>query len=325
MLHAWFSDPGILWILALPLVLFLVHWRAAHRRRGLILSSFEWLPGAGRSPAHGIPVYLRLFSLLCLIPLVAGLRVPHETPPGPAALVFVLDSSSSMTAEDFTPTNRLETVKRNLKEYVESHEGVEIGLVSFAANPQLLVPVTADHSAVIAAIDGIRPAGYGEDGTAIGSGIASAINRLRGGDWQERKIILITDGVSNRGAVSAADAGTMAKLMGVVIDSIGIGTDSESRFWAPSAEGSMIEVRARIDIDDEALANVSRITGGRYARARSSEELRTALISMATALPKVAEKRMTAIPWVRLLALLAILALGAELVVGRGFFLELPG
>jgi Ca-activated chloride channel family protein len=265
--------------------------------------------------------------MLCLAPLIAGLTVsaPRKAREIPA-LVVVLDNSSSMTAEDFSPANRLRAAKENLKKFALANPGLQLGVVTFAGSSTLVVPVTGDHGVVVRAVDQIRPAAYEEDGTAIGTGLASAVNRLKEGPWTSRKILLITDGVSNRGAVSPVDAARIATLLGITIDTVGIGTDAVSRFWAPSPDGLLVELKARIEIDDEALSAISRSTGGLYTRARSAEQLHAAMESAASRMPRpvVPEENREAPFWIRLLAATATVLLLAEFALAHFFAPHLP-
>jgi Ca-activated chloride channel family protein len=322
-----FDDPWLLLSAALPVFLWLLERHSI--RAGLPLSSCGWV-----SPTHagGFPsnlkTPLRVAAMLCLAPLVAGLtvtekHVAQEIP----ALVVVLDNSSSMTAEDFSPANRLRAAKENLKKFAMANPGLQLGVVTFAGSSTLVVPLTGDHDTVVRAVDLIRPATYEEDGTAIGTGLASAVNRLKEGPWTSRKILLITDGVSNRGAVSPVDAAKIATLLGITIDTVGIGTDAVSRFWAPSPDGLPAELKARIEIDDEALSAISRSTGGHYTRARSAEQLRAALEAAASRMPRpvVPDEQRGAPPWIRLLAGTATVLLLAEFALAHFLASHLPG
>jgi Ca-activated chloride channel family protein len=190
-----------------------------------------------------------------------------------------------------------------------------------------MVPVSTQRDALLKALDEASPADYWEDGTAIGSGIASAINRLRDGPWKRRKILLVTDGVNNRGALAPADAARIAAELGIRIDAVGIGTNSVSRFWVPSAQGGVVEVEARIEIDDKELEEVAKITGGKYWRATNADELRQALISLDSdrgrLVTSTAPRRV--FPWAQLLAAASILLIYAEFVLIRFAYPELPG
>jgi Ca-activated chloride channel family protein len=267
---------------------------------------------------------------LILALLIAGLggqRYRDVERLQPEALVIVLDASSSMTAEDFSPENRLAAAKSNLAEYISANSDLEIGLIQFAASPQLLVPVTRDLQAVRDTLETVRQAEHGEDGTAIGSGIASAVNRLRRGAWSHRRILLITDGVNNRGAVAPLDAARIAATLGIVVDAVGIGTGAVSRFWAPSAQGLPVQVEAQIDIDDMALEELAHETGGSYRRVEDSDELSEALSSLGRLQTTTASERIREFDprWLQMFMVLAITMICLEFIFSRFTLRELPG
>ncbi len=280
-----FSHPWFLCLIPVAAAILTLRWiRPVRRRPAIPFPGYDFLPSlkSRGELLSNAGLLLPGAALCCLILIAAGIgdSQKREASPLPDALVIVLDVSSSMTADDFSPTTRLEEAKNRLKLFVASNRKLEIGLILFAASPRLAVPVTLDHSLLSASIQAAQPAGLDEDGTAIGSGLASAVNRLRVGSWGARRILLITDGVSNRGGLAPLDAARFARLFGIRIDIIGIGTDAVSRFWVPNAGGSQTEVEARIDIDDKSLAALAAETGGRYQRVRSSSQLGRSLAGL---------------------------------------------
>jgi Ca-activated chloride channel family protein len=328
-----FSHPWLLLLALAPLALPLVRRLPAFLKRGALpLSTYDWLPASSKKSAYPrrLADFLRAAALICLVLIVAGIAPVSRGPVGeeqPEALVIVLDISSSMTAEDFSPGNRLRAAKQLLKSFASTHSDSELGLILLSASPRLMVPVSAERDALLRALDEASPAGYEEDGTAIGSGIASAINRLRDGSWSRRTILLVTDGVNNRGALAPTDAARIAAGMGIRIDTVGIGTDSVSHYWAPLAQGGVVEVEARIEIDDKELEEVARITGGRYRRATNSDQLRLALLSLDSGRRQVvkSESSRWIFSWVQILAAASILLIYAEFVLTRFAYPELPG
>ncbi len=327
-----FSDPWFLCLILPTAAVILLRWLLPPRKSPAVpVSGYDWLPsrkdrGEALSKAD---LLLRGSALFCLVLIVAGIGSTEgsEKRAPSAALVIVLDVSSSMTADDFPPTSRLEEAKNHLQEFTASNRNVEVGLIVFAASPRLVVPVTLDHALLSAAIQKIQPADLDEDGTAIGSGIASAVNRLRAGSWGMRRILLITDGVSNRGTLAPLDAARLARLFGIRIDVIGIGTGAVSRFWVPIREGVQSEVEARIDIDDESLEALAGETGGRYQRVRSSGELGRSLnaLGVISQAGEVSAPARQGRPWQRVLALTALCLLALETVVSRFIYPSLPG
>lgn len=306
---------------------------AASRKGSAVpLPTTGWFTVTSKQGAlHGVSVarLLRLLGSLALIPIVMGLGkdetvvAPLQTP---SAVILVLDVSSSMTAEDFAPDNRLERAKSALEEFVLRNRQSELGLIVFAASPQLLVPLTMDHATLLRSLRTVRPAGYGQDGTAIGSGVSSAVNRLRSGSWPAKSVLLVTDGVNNRGAVSPLDAARLARMLDVRLHAIGIGTDAVSRFYVPSPTGESIGIRARIEIDDEALVALTRESGGSYSRVTNTDELRQALLQDPVQ-PEEVKKEVTSrnLNPSRLLALLSLLFLSAEFVLLHVLLSEIPG
>lgn len=279
---------------------------------------------------HKLAAALRCAALLCLVAVGSGIgsqSQERDAKPRPDALVIVLDISSSMTAQDYLPGNRLEVAKKLLSEFVSFQANSEIGLILFAASPQLAVPVTKERHTLLQALGGVVSAGYREDGTAIGSAIASAINRLRNEPWGRRRILLVTDGVNNRGPLSAEDGARIAAGMGIRIDTVGIGTDTVLPYWVPSAQGAAIQVRARIAIDDKALQEIAATTGGSYRRTHNPGELRAALLALTPEpIPRVAASSgHSSDSLIRLLAACSILLLCAEFALTRFLCPELPG
>lgn len=331
--EAGFSHPWLLLLGLLPLIAPVLRRLPGLRGRGQVpLPTYDWMPALAFSPPYTKRVagFLRLAALLCLVPVAAGIRSGTRVPTAveqPEALVIVLDISSSMTAEDFAPGNRLEVAKKLLSEFASSHRNADLGLIVLAASPRLLVPVTGESRALPEALRAVRPAGFGEDGTAIGSGIASAVNRLRQGPWIKRRILLVTDGVNNRGSLAPTDAARLAGGMDIRIDTVGIGTDSVSRYWVPSVQGAPSEIKARIQIDDKALEEVSRIAGGRYQRVTNPEELDRALKSLRIGSPQALEVVSVRYDyaWMQLLAAAAVLLICLEFVLKRFVSPELPG
>jgi Ca-activated chloride channel family protein len=333
MFQVTFSHPWLLLLALAPPALPLLRRLPAFLKRGALrLSTYDWLPAPTKRSAYPrrLADLLRVAALICLVLIVAGIGPVSREPAGkeqPEALVIVLDISSSMTAVDFSPGNRLKAAKQLLKSFVSSHPELELGLILLSASPRLMVPVSAARDVLLRALDEASPAGYGEDGTAIGSGIASAINRLRDGPWSRRRILLVTDGVNNRGALAPTDAARIAAGMGIRIDTVGIGTDSVSHYWVPLAQGGVVEVEARIEIDDREMGEVAGITGGRYRRVTNSEQLRLALLSLDSDRRQVVTSGSSrrSFSWMQVLAGASILMICAEFVLTRFAYPELPG
>ena len=183
-------------------------------------------PRAGQLIARAIFV-LRNVALAALILALArprtGARVENVTTSG-INIVLAIDLSSSMLAEDFQPNNRLEVAKAKLKQFILARQSDSIGVVAFAGEALTQVPLTTDYNVVLKAVDNLE-AGQLEDGTAIGTGIATAANRLRDAPGRSRVMIILTDGVNNRGDIDPLSAAKAAAVYGIKIYGIGVGTE----------------------------------------------------------------------------------------------------
>jgi Ca-activated chloride channel family protein len=266
--------------LALLALLVLPMWwmlRRRHRPPAIVFSRVSVLangPRAGRAVTF-LLFALRNLLLACSIlalarPRSAG-RSEENTSQG-INIVIVVDLSSSMLAQDFQPQNRIEVAKDKIKKFIQLRKSDRIGVVSFAAEALTQVPLTTDYPVVLAAVDNLAP-GQLEDGTAIGTGIATAANRLRNAPGRSRVMILLTDGVNNRGAIDPLTAGRAAAAFGIKIYSIGIGT----RGMAPVPVGrGLFGLRYEnrpVEIDEALLTQIANETGGRYYRATNAAAL----------------------------------------------------
>jgi Ca-activated chloride channel homolog len=189
------------------------------------------------------------------------------------SIVLALDLSSSMLAEDFQPQNRLAVAKETVKEFIAGRRADEVGLVAFAGEALTQVPLTLDYPVLLAAVDNLQ-AGQLEDGTAIGTGLITATNRLRGSRGRSRVMVLLTDGENNRGSIDPRTAAQAAAALGIRIYTIGVG--SEGVAPVPVGRGVLgLRYENRpVRIDEVLLEDVAKQTGGRYFRARDAQALR---------------------------------------------------
>jgi Ca-activated chloride channel family protein len=187
-------------------------------------------------------------------------------------IVVAFDLSSSMLAEDFQPLNRLEVAKQELKTFIAARPDDRIGLVAFAGEALTQVPLTLDHPVVVAAVSNLQ-AGQLVDGTAIGTAIATAANRLRTASGRSKVIVLLTDGENNRGSLDPRTAASAAAGYGVRVYAIGVGREGMAP--VPVARGvfGLRYENRPVRIDEALLEDVARTTGGRYYRARDPESL----------------------------------------------------
>jgi Ca-activated chloride channel family protein len=188
-------------------------------------------------------------------------------------IALAVDLSSSMLAEDFRPRNRLTVAKERLKEFISARESDRIALVAFAGEALTQVPLTTDYPILMQAVDNLQ-AGQLEDGTAIGLGIATAANRLRDAPGRSRVMIVMTDGVNNRGSIDPRTAARAASVYGIRIYTIGVGTVGLAPVPVGRGPAGLIYERQPVRIDEVLLSEVARMTGGRYFRARDAAALR---------------------------------------------------
>lgn len=188
-------------------------------------------------------------------------------------IMLAIDVSESMLAKDFSP-NRIEAAKKVAEEFVDMRPDDRIGLVVFQAEAFTQVPLTTDHRVVKNAIRELK-SGLLESGTAIGMGLATAANRLKGSTAVSKVVVLLTDGENNRGAINPLDAAAMAKTIGVRVYTIGQGTKGKA--LTPvyiNRDGSYQYDYVDVEIDEESLAAIAESTGGKYYRATSADKLK---------------------------------------------------
>lgn len=307
-------------------------WRARRLARlsGTRLSDARPALGIQKSVwVARLPMALRSLCLGAWIVGVAGPRVGAsraEIKSEGIAIVLAVDLSSSMLAEDFTPANRLDVAKRTAIDFVRARNSDRIGLVAFAGEALTQVPVTTDYAVLEAALQDLH-VGTLEDGTAIGTAIATAANRLRRAPGKSRVIILLTDGVNNHGTVDPRTAARAAAAFGIRIYTIGVGTEGEAP--VPTGQGGQGILRYQtlpVEIDEPLLTEVATSTGGRYFRATDSESLRHVFGEInrleKTPVSHVVYRRYDEA--LRLPLALGLLALALELVVSGTLAVRVP-
>lgn len=187
-------------------------------------------------------------------------------------IVLSLDISGSMLAQDFKP-DRLEAAKNTAKEFVDGREHDRVGLVVFAGESFTQCPLTSDHEVLKVMVDQLK-SGIIEDGTAIGEGLAIAVNRLRESESESKVIILLTDGVSNKGSIDPLTAAEMAKEYDIKVYTIGVGTTGTAPFPQRDFFGRTILRQMNVELDEALLKDIAKQTSGRYFRAKNNEALR---------------------------------------------------
>ncbi|MFI5401660.1 MAG: VWA domain-containing protein [Planctomycetota bacterium] len=273
--------PEALWLLTLlPLVAMFLG------RRGPVASlRFPSLAVAGalgrarRSRAGLLRAAARLLVLACVVVALARPQLGRGTTEVEASgidIMLAVDVSTSMEALDFEKdgerVNRVEAVKAVVAKFIDGRPNDRIGLVAFAGRPYLVSPLTLDHDWLLRRLDTLKT-GMMEDGTAIGSAIASSTNRLRDEASKSRVAILLTDGMNNAGEVAPVTAAEAAQALGTKVYTIGAGTRGEAPVPVRDAFGREAIALAKVDVDEETLTKVAEMTGARYYRATDSDSL----------------------------------------------------
>lgn len=271
-----FYTPQVLFLLLVLPVWWV--WRRSRRPDAIVFSRTSVL---ARGPQSGnwIPKAMFLLRNLALAAFVVALarprasaRVENLTSQG-INIVLAIDLSSSMLAEDFQPQNRIQVAKARVKAFIAGRQNDRIGIVAFAAEALTQVPLTTDYPVVMQAVDNLQ-AGQLEDGTAIGTAIVTAANRLRDAPGKSKVLILLTDGINNRGNVEPRTAAQAAGAYGIKIYTIGVGTQGMAPVPIGRApNGGLIFQNQPVELDEKMLSDIAQMTGGRYFRARDAAAL----------------------------------------------------
>lgn len=279
-----FANPWLLLgLLLIPLLAFLRGHSGGSAT--VVFSSTTALRSLGKRVTSRAGNFLTGLMYFSLALLIVGLARPQkgktfsEVEASGIDIMLALDVSRSMLAEDFTiggrRANRVNVVKKVTEEFIEQRRNDRLGIIAFAGRPYLVSPLTLDHDWLLTNMERVE-IGLVEDGTAIGSAIASAANRLRGNKTaKSRVIILLTDGDNNAGRVSPYTAAEAARAEGIKIYTIGAGTEGEAPF--PSGRdifGRPAYEMAKFPIDIPGLQKIAKIGGGQFYRATDTESLR---------------------------------------------------
>src|SRR4051794_9245684 len=265
------------WVLLLLLGLALWWW--IRRRHDAPAARFSdvTLPAQAASRSWWVmfPPGLRALALATLVLATAGPQIGGDTvevKQEGIAIVIAIDISSSMLAEDFAPSNRLEVAKQQAVGFIRGRSADRIGLVAFAGEALTQVPVTLDYPVIEQAVMDLK-IGSLEDGTAIGSGLATAVNRLRKAPDKSKVILLLTDGENNKGLIDPRTAAATASAFGIKVYTIGVGTIGEAPIPTGRGLGGFRYELLPVRIDEPLLREIANKTGGKYFRARDSEAL----------------------------------------------------
>lgn len=273
-----FANPEFFWLLfLLPLAVLWYFYKRREQVASLKMPSIKGFSGPGFLPRLKPFLFiLRLFALAAIITAMArpqneDISTRTKTTKG-IDIVMAIDVSSSMLARDLKP-NRLVALKEVAGDFIKERPNDRIGLVAYAGEAYTKTPITSDKAIVLNAL---REITYGElnDGTAIGMGLATAVNRLKDSKAVSKIIILLTDGVNNSGFIEPQTAADLAIEYGIKTYTIGIGTNGNALTpIAYNADGSYRYGMRQVEIEEDLLKDIAKVTGGKYFRATDNEKL----------------------------------------------------
>ncbi len=326
-----FEYPKLLWLLAVPvlLVLHYIYRELAGRRPHLRVSTAVPWTVKGRSfmsVLRHLPFLLRIFALAMVIVAIARPRSSEQLEKIDTEgidIVLAMDVSTSMLARDLTP-DRISASKDIAIEFISQRPADRMGIVVFAGESFTQCPLTTDRATLINLMKEVQT-DLIEDGTAIGNGLATAVARMKDSDAKSRVVILLTDGVNNRGEISPQMAAEIAKTYGVRVYTIGVGKEGMAPYPVMTPWGVEVQ-NVKVEIDEALLSEIAESTGGRYFRATDN----TKLAEIYNEINQMEKVRTTvdSFPVYRELfvkyALLALLALLLELVFNWFVIRRLP-
>jgi Ca-activated chloride channel homolog len=278
MSHIVFANPGMFFLLIL--IIPAIAWYVLKFKKfnaSVTFSDLKVFKKIKPSYKHYLQHAMFGFRIIAFILIVIALARPQSTNrlkdvySEGIDIVVALDISSSMLSEDFRP-NRLEASKDVAAEFINGRPDDRIGLVIFSAESFTQCPLTTDHAVLLNLFRAIH-SGMIEDGTAIGLGLANAVNRLKDSKALSRVVILLTDGVNNRGSIAPITAAEIAKVFGVRVYTIGVGTNGVAPYPFQTPYGVQYQ-DIEVQIDEPVLKKIAQMTDGRYFRATNNEKLR---------------------------------------------------
>ena len=275
-----FLNPEFFWLLLLiPAAAAWLYLKRNQQRATLKISSTAGFTGSKSFFVRLYP-FLGVFRLLALIALIVAMARPRtvdisnktKTTKG-IDIVMAIDVSGSMLAKDLKP-NRMEALKKVAASFVDERPNDRIGLVVYASEAYTKTPVTSDKAIILQAIESIKYDNVLQDGTGIGMGLATAVNRLKDSKAKSKVIILLTDGVNNAGFIEPETASDIAKQYGIKVYTVGIGTNGMAEFpYAIAPNGQFLFRMMQVEIDEQLMKNIARKTDGKYFRATSNNKL----------------------------------------------------
>ena len=276
-INTWANPEYLYLLLIIPLLVVWYWFRHRVRQPEMEFSDTGIFDNAPKTAKSSLQHLLFALRMLVLGFLVVALARPQTTSRSQDIsvegidIVLALDVSSSMLARDFKP-DRLEAAKNIAKDFIMKRPNDRIGLVIFSGEAFTQVPLTTDHTMIINVMRDIK-SGMIEDGTAIGDGLATAVSRLKESDAISKVVILLTDGVNNSGSVDPMSAAEIAKLYGVRVYTIGVGSRGYAPYPVQTPFGIQMQ-QMKVQIDEDLLKKIAKETGGHYFRATNNQKLK---------------------------------------------------
>ncbi len=275
-----FADPEYLYLLLFIPLLAYWYWTRRGAKSGKIrFSDVGIAKKVGKTTKQHLRHLVFVFRLLLLSLIILSIARPQsgskmkETSTEGVDIILALDVSSSMLAEDFKPKNRLEAAKKVAGDFIEGRQNDRLGMIIFAGESFTQCPLTLDYGVLLNLLVSIKVADQDWDGTAIGMGIVNAVNRLRDSKAKSKVIILLTDGVNNKGQVDPITAARIAESLGIKIYTIGAGSMGTALYPVNDPLMGRRYVPMPVEIDEEVLKQMAGITGGLYFRATNTKKL----------------------------------------------------
>ena len=274
-----FANPEFFWLLLLLPLMLLWYWFWNKKSQANVTFSTTIAFKKTKSWSDALYHLLFVLRMIAIVLIVVALARPQTHSENAKTkitdgidIVMAIDVSASMLSQDLKP-NRFEALKKVASQFVKDRPNDRIGLVIYAGESYTKTPVTTDKSIILNALSEIT---YGqiEDGTAIGMGLATAVNRLKESKAKSRVIILLTDGVNNTGFIDPQTAAELAAEYGIKVYTVGIGTNGMALSpYALNADGSIIYRMQQVDIDEPLMKKIAQVTKGRYFRATNNQKL----------------------------------------------------
>ncbi len=273
-----FANPELFYLLII--VPLMIAWYILRRKKqhpSMQVSSIAQFEKAPKSIRAYLRHILFVFRCLAVILLVVAIARPQTSSSRESIntqgidILMSIDVSTSMDAEDLKP-NRLAAAKKTASSFIDKRKNDRIGLVEFAGEAFTQCPITIDHDVLKSLLNQLKT-GILEDGTAIGDGLATAINRIKDSDGESKVIILLTDGRNNRGNISPETAAELARTFDIRVYTIAVGTKGEAPITVKTPFGKRTQYM-KVEIDEEILTKIADITGGKYFRATDNKSLK---------------------------------------------------